>query len=42
MQAMNALFQEKAQQAIRTWMISLRENAYINVIDKKLDTPELQ
>lgn len=40
MQAMNALFQQKAQQAIRAWMISLRENAYINVIDKNLDTPE--
>lgn len=40
MQAVNALFQQKAQQAIRTWMISLRENAYIKVLDSKLDTPE--
>ncbi|MFZ9035273.1 MAG: peptidylprolyl isomerase [Francisellaceae bacterium] len=37
-EAMNALFQQKAPQALKTWMLSLKDNAYIKIVDPELDS----
>lgn len=39
-QAMMALFNENAQQALKTWMLSLRDSAYVEIVDKDLSLPE--
>jgi peptidyl-prolyl cis-trans isomerase SurA len=39
-QAMVALFNENAQQALKTWMLSLRDSAYVEIVDKDLSLPE--
>ncbi|WP_162902139.1 peptidylprolyl isomerase [Facilibium subflavum] len=39
-QALNALFQNNAQQAVKTWMMSLRDNAYVKILDPKLELPK--
>ncbi|MBK2124144.1 peptidylprolyl isomerase [Fangia hongkongensis] len=39
-QATNALFQQNAQQALKTWMLSLRDSAYVKILDDKLKLPE--
>lgn len=36
-QAMMALFNENAQQALKTWMLSLRDSAYVEIVDKNLN-----
>jgi peptidyl-prolyl cis-trans isomerase SurA len=40
-QAANVLFQQKAQQAVKSWMMSLKDNAYIHIINPKLKMSEL-
>lgn len=39
-QAMIVLFNKKAQQALKTWMLSLRNSAYVEIVDKKLNFPK--
>ncbi|WHN64979.1 peptidylprolyl isomerase [Cysteiniphilum sp. QT6929] len=39
-QAMMALFNENAQQALKTWMLSLRDSAYVEIVDQNLNLPE--
>jgi peptidyl-prolyl cis-trans isomerase SurA len=36
-QASNVLFQEKAQQAIKSWMISLRDSAFVEIVIPELE-----
>ncbi|MDA7742074.1 peptidylprolyl isomerase [Francisellaceae bacterium] len=40
-QAANVLFQQKAQQAVKTWMVSLKNNAYIKILNPQLEMPKL-
>jgi peptidyl-prolyl cis-trans isomerase SurA len=40
-QAMNVIFQRKAQQAIKTWMNSIKQSAYIKILNPKLRPQEL-
>ena len=35
-----ALFNENAQQALKTWMLSLRDSAYVEIVDQNLNLPE--
>ncbi len=39
-QASNVLFQEKAQQAIKSWMISLRDSAFVEILIPELQSSE--
>lgn len=39
-QATGALFQENAQQALKTWMMSLRDGAYVKILDPELKIPQ--
>lgn len=40
-QAMNIIFQRKAQQAIKTWMNSIKQSAYIRILNPQLRPQEL-
>ena len=39
-QATMALFNENAQQALKTWMLSLRDSAYVEILAKKFELPK--
>ena len=39
-EAMMALFNEKAQQSLKTWMLNLRDSAYVKIVNKNLKFPE--
>ena len=39
--ALEAIYSEKAQQLYKTWVASMKDNAYINVLEPDLKTPEL-
>ncbi|WP_116963169.1 peptidylprolyl isomerase [Fastidiosibacter lacustris] len=39
-QAMMALFNENAQQALKTWILSLRDSAYVEIVEHNLNLPE--
>ena len=39
--ALEAIYSEKAQQIYKTWITSMKDDAYINVLEPDLKTPEL-
>jgi peptidyl-prolyl cis-trans isomerase SurA len=39
--ALEAIYSEKAQQLYKTWVASMKDDAYINVLEADLKTPEL-
>ncbi|MFT4693638.1 MAG: peptidyl-prolyl cis-trans isomerase SurA [Francisella sp.] len=39
--ALEAIYSEKAQQLYKTWIASMKDDAYINVLEADLKTPEL-
>lgn len=39
--ALEAIFSEKAQEVYKTWLASIKDNAFIEVLDDNLKTPEL-
>ena len=39
--ALEAIYSEKAQQLYKTWVASMKDSAYINVLEPDLKTPEL-
>lgn len=39
-QATQALFQENAQEALKTWMMSLHDSAYVKILDPLLKIPQ--
>ena len=39
--ALEAIFSEKAAQIYKTWLASMKDDAYITILDKNLKTPEI-
>ncbi|GMN90087.1 SurA N-terminal domain-containing protein [Francisella sciaenopsi] len=39
--ALEAIFSEKAQQVYKTWLTSMKDDAYIDILEDDLKTPEL-
>lgn len=39
--ALEAIFSEKAQQIYKTWLTSMKDDAYIEILESDLQTPEL-
>lgn len=39
--ALEAIFSEKAQKIYKTWLTSMKDDAYIEILEDDLKTPEL-
>lgn len=39
--ALEAIFSEKAQEIYKTWLTSMKDDAYIEILEDDLKTPEL-
>lgn len=39
--ALEAIFSEKAQEVYKTWLTSMKDDAYIEILEDDLKTPEL-